>query len=146
MTSRPLPLLFPALLALALAAAGGQSTAYGSTQGAQTGAASEPGAPPAEPTQVLGLRRDHAYVYVVEGDSFRRAERVDATSLALPRPVLREARGTYVQIEGTDGPIWLERIQLELDRAKQINAACSPGLSSASTRTIAATSGAGEGC
>lgn len=151
MSSRPTSRLFPALAAFALVLASGQATAAGTPADPAAPATTptpgvEPGAPPAEPTQVTRLRREHAYRFVVEGDGFRRAGRIDASSLQLPSPVVREARGTYVQIHSADGPVWLERMQLVLDRAKQVKADCPPGLSSVGDRMIAGTSGAGAGC
>lgn len=143
MTSLPLPRLFPALTALACVLAAGNLSAT-----IHPPAAASPGhvTPPAEATRVTGLRRGHAYRYYVEGDSFRRGERIDADSLELPRPVLEEARGTYVKIDTPAGPMWLERIQLVLDRAKQVQAECPPGLSQRPDVRIAGVSGVGEGC
>lgn len=145
MTRCQLSRFFPALCALALILAAGQVSATNGTPAAATQAA-EPGAPPAEAMQAKSLRRAHAYRFVVEGDSFRRAEQVDAARLGLPQPVLREARGTYLQINTPEGPMWLERMQLVLDRSLQVKAECPPGLSAVGDRTIAGTSGVGEGC
>lgn len=146
MTSPELPRLFVALTVLASVLASGHLGA--TTNPPAAAGATAPGdlALPAETTHVTGLRRGHAYRYYVEGDSFRRGERIDAASLALPSPVLEEARGTYMKIDTPAGPMWLERIQLVLDRTKQVQAKCPPGLSQRPDVRIAGVSGVGEGC
>lgn len=129
MTSHRNNRIFPALAALALAMATGQAISTGTPATPTV----EGCTAPSQPLQVMDLRRDHAYRFVAEGDSFRRSDRVDASSLQLPAQVVCEARGTYVQIGTADGPIWLERMQLVLDQAKQVKADCRPGCPASAT-------------
>lgn len=104
------------------------------------------GSPPAQPTNVIRLRRAQASRFNVEEGRFRRGDALDPAQLPLPARVALVSPRGYVQVEGPSGPLWLDAMDVVQDPPPQVKARCLGAVSAHPTRKVAGVSGAGEDC
>lgn len=130
-------MMLPMFLAAALAT--GTTTAATDTG---------PDAAGAPVPQVVKLLAGSPVTYSVDKQygKVRRGERLAEGALALPAPVLDTSPRGYVQVQGADGPVWLDNMDVEIDPPVRVDARCLSNITKSSTTTTAAALGAGEGC
>ena len=96
--------------------------------------------------RVVALRRDPAYSFRVENDRFKRAESIAASTLVLPAKILQVSPKGYVLVEAKPSPVWLDKLDVDIDPKLTVKARCAPVITVAADTTTALTRGAGEGC
>lgn len=101
---------------------------------------------PQSESKVTKLRRSTVMTYVPEGDRFRRGPALPPGALQLPARILKVSGKGYVLLDAKPGPIWLEKMDVEIHPKLPLNAHCVAGVSTAADTTQAIVRGAGKGC
>lgn len=101
--------------------------------------------PPAE-SKVVKLRRAQVMTFAPDGDRFRRVGPLAPGALALPARVLQASGRGYVLIEATPSPVWVEKMDVDIQPKLPLNAQCIAGVSTAADTTQGIVRGAGQGC
>lgn len=96
--------------------------------------------------RVMALRRDPAPSFRLEGDRFKRAAPVAASTMVLPAKVLQVSPKGYVLVAAGSGPVWLDKLDVDIFPKLTVNARCAPTITAAADTTTALTRGAGEAC
>ena len=103
----------------------------------------------APPVRKVVRMASGAVAFVAEGEGFRRDGAAEGR-VVLPAPVLEESPRGYVRVEGNDGPLWLDELDVDIEPRKTASAAACPpasrAVSNPNSSMLAATRGAGESC
>lgn len=87
-----------------------------------------------------------AQAFVADGDGFRHDGPAQGR-LSLPAPVLGVSPRGYVQVQGNNGSLWLDELDVDIEpRHTAAKADCTLAVSSDASTRVAASRGAGEGC
>lgn len=97
-------------------------------------------------SKVIKLKASTPNVFELTDGRYRKSGKLDAASLALPATVVNQSPKGYVQLQSSNGAIWLDKLDVVLDPPLNIKASCLTGVSVASDAVSAVTRGAGEGC
>lgn len=100
-----------------------------------------------EPTvyRVEKARRDQVTEFVPDGDRFRRAEKIPAGRVQGARVVEASPRG-YVKVETAAGPVWLDKLDVEISPKLPVKADCLVLVSAPVDTTAGIVRGAGGAC
>lgn len=99
-------------------------------------------------SRVVSLATQTPTTYLVDPASgeVSRGDRLEAGALTLPAPVLGTSTHGYIQVQGSEGPVWLDPMDVTLDTPPTVQARCLNNVTQARDTTTAGVLGAGEGC
>lgn len=95
--------------------------------------------------RVEKARKDHVPRFQADGDRFVKAETVPSAMVVGGVIVEVSSRG-YVLVATASGPVWLDKMDLQIHPKLPMKGKCLAGVSSAVDTTSGIVRGAGEGC
>lgn len=100
-----------------------------------------------EPTvyRIEKARRDQVTEYVQDGDRFRRGEKIPSARITGTKVLEVSPRG-YVLVETAAGPVWVDRLDVEINPKLPVKAECLALVSAPVDTTAGIVRGAGGAC